>query len=117
MRRRDGPARGRSTDDARSPYYYRHGRRHDIDPIEAQAIAAVITESDNPQPVFVVDDYTRANLITAGWLACHPPEIEGDEVFGDARISLSADVQYSLGLFEPDDLPPTDRSTQPWHPY
>jgi len=68
------------TDDERSPYHYRHGRRHDIDPIEAQAIAAIITESENPQPVFVVDDYTRANLITAGWLACHPPEIEGDEV-------------------------------------
>jgi len=67
--------------------------------------------------VFVVDDYTRANLITAGRLACHPPENEGDEVFGDARISLCADVQYSLGLFEPDDLPPTDRSAQPWHPY
>ena len=33
------------TDDERSPYHHRHGRRHEIDPIEAQAIAAVITRS------------------------------------------------------------------------
>ncbi len=35
-RRRDGPVRRRApTDDERSPYYHRHGRRHDIDPVEA----------------------------------------------------------------------------------
>jgi len=48
-------------------------------------------------------------------MAQGPPP--GDEVLGDARINLGADAQYSLGLFEPDDLPPTDRATQPWHPY
>ncbi|MYW05520.1 hypothetical protein [Streptomyces sp. SID3343] len=108
------PAVRRPADDERSPYH-RLGRHEELTTIEAVAIARVMA-CDSPQSAYVMDEYTRRTLIIAGYLAHRGEPEDAEHDLDDPRVALTADVLYSLDLFDPDELPPTDRSRRPGHP-